>query len=188
MRHSIRLLNSSNIDALLEDFTLELADIGKTTVGLTGVPLLLALKRERIGHGPYPHVTMFEAANRIMTDLVILHGVRGLLNCKALPFDEYTVEFGNEDKNGFDIRAVTASAKLVGEAFNVAPSFFQVKKSSALKKLRAGAEGATYRVVMFNSDAVSSAYSARTEAGLLQVAVDISASTVTIKPSGLESA
>jgi len=33
--------------------------------------LLTALKREALGAGPYPHVTMFEAANRILSDLVI---------------------------------------------------------------------------------------------------------------------
>lgn len=130
----------------------------------------------------YPSVTLFEAANRIMSDLVILHGVLGLLNCKALPFCEYTVEFGNEDKNGFDIRATAGSSTLAGEAFNVAPSFFQAKKASALRKLRKGASQATYKVVMFNSDAVSGAYASRTEPGILQVAVDIAASTVTIKP------
>lgn len=43
--------------------------------------------------------------------------------------------------------------QLVGEAFNVAPSFFQGKKRSALKKLREQRDKATYRIIMLNSDA-----------------------------------
>lgn len=42
-------------------------------------------------------------------DLVILHGVAGLLE-GVFPFTEYTVEFGNEDRNGFDIRACLPTA------------------------------------------------------------------------------
>jgi hypothetical protein len=54
---------------------------------------------------PYPTVTRFEAANRIMSDLVILYGVKWLLDNSVFPFENYIVEYGNEDKNGFDIRA-----------------------------------------------------------------------------------
>ena len=68
-----------------------------------------------------------------MTDLVILKGVKWLLDRYAFPFDEYVVEYGNEDSNDHDITAIKGSKKLFGEAFNVAPSFFQGKKLRCLR-------------------------------------------------------
>ena len=105
---------------------------------------MTSLKREKLDHGPYRDVTLFEAANRIMSDLVILKGIRWLLDEKVFPFDAYTVEFGNENRNGFDIRAEQGGKTLVGEAFNVAPSFYPVKRRHAAgkrpcKDFRAGA-------------------------------------------------
>jgi len=44
--------------------------------GLRGLRLFQYLKRNQVGLGPYPHVTLFEAANRIMTDMVILKGIK----------------------------------------------------------------------------------------------------------------
>lgn len=71
--------------------------------------------------GPYPGVTLFEAANRIMTDLVTLHGVAWLLKNKVFPFDSYAVGFGNENDLGFNIRAGGVDGEtLVGEVSNVA--------------------------------------------------------------------
>jgi len=183
MQQPIRKLTLSNIDTITADFYRELADIGKSIKGKTGLPLLVAMKRERLGHGPYPDVTLFEAANRIMSDLVILHGVAALLKNKHFPFSEYTVEFGNENRNGFDIRASSKTESLVGEAFNVAPSFFQGKKSTALKKLRTdNAAQATYRLVMFNSEAPPAEYVGREELGIYQVAVDVSSGCVSVQP------
>jgi hypothetical protein len=45
-----------------------------------------------------PNVTVFDAASRIITDLVMLHGVRWLRQHRTFPFHTYTVEFdyGNE--------------------------------------------------------------------------------------------
>ena len=39
----------------------------------------MKLKREKIGRGPYPEVSIFETSNRIMTDLVILFGIKKIL-------------------------------------------------------------------------------------------------------------
>ena len=110
-----------------------------------------------------------------MSDFVILHGVADLLNNKTFPFTEYKVEFGNEDRNGFDIRAESNGETLVGEAFNVAPSFFQGKKRTALKKLRKNAVNENYRKIMFNSDAPPKNYTWFTEPGVQQIAVHIPA-------------
>jgi hypothetical protein len=183
MRQPVRKLTLENIDAITEDFHRELAVIGASIAGKTGVELMLALKRDRLGHGPYPHVSLFEAANRIMSDLVILHGIAALLKHKHFPFDEYVVEFGNENRNSFDIFANSQNASLAGEAFNAAPSFFGTKKRTALKKLRTKALEETYKIIMFNAEATSGKRLKAEIDGTFQIAVDITSGLVSITPS-----
>jgi hypothetical protein len=173
VKQPVRTLNSSNIASITRAFEEDLATIGASIKGKTGLPLLVALKREALTKGPYTGVSLFEAANRIMSDLVILRGVAGLLKDSTFKFSEYTVEFGNEDNNGFDMRAKFGSQALVGEAFNVAPSFFQIKKSSALKKLTEKAPKGAARLVMYNADAVANNYAPRVKSGFVHVAVNI---------------
>jgi hypothetical protein len=182
MQQIVRVLTAENVETIQREFRGSLASIGESIQGKTGVPLLAALKREKLVGGPYPGVSLFEAANRIMSDLVILNGVSGLLRERVFPFTSYTVEFGNENKNGFDIRAASGEETLVGEAFNVAPSFFQIKKASALKKLRRAGSQATYRIVMFNDDAASQDYSPKPEAGLHHVLVGTESGIVQVRP------
>jgi hypothetical protein len=185
MQQIVRVLTSENIKTITTDFHASLASIGDSIQGKSGVALFTALKREKLIGGPYPGVSLFEAANRIMSDLVILGGVSGLLDGGQFPFTSYTVEFGNEDKNGFDIRATAGSETLVGEAFNVAPSFFQIKKGSALKKLRRDGADATYRVLMFNDDAASLSYSPKPEAGLYHILVGVESGNLQVWPGRL---
>ncbi|MBB1075788.1 hypothetical protein HUU62_15375 [Rhodoferax sp. 4810] len=182
MQQIVRVLNSENINAITTDFHASLASIGESIQGKTGVSLFTALKREKLIGGPYPGVSLFEAANRIMSDLVILGGVSGLLEGGLFPFTSYTVEFGNENKNGFDIRAASGKETLVGEAFNVAQSFFQIKKGSALKKLRRDGSDATYRILMFNDDAASPKYSPKPEAGFYHVFVGVESGKCQVRP------
>jgi hypothetical protein len=118
-----------------------------------------------------------------MSDLVILKGITWLLQKGVFPFSSYTVEFGNEDENGFDIQATSGNVTLVGEAFNVAPSFFQTKKSSALKKLKRDGYNASHRILMFNNDAVSSSYVPKPEDGFYYVLVGVESGLVQIKPN-----
>lgn len=115
---------------------------------------LLSLKRDLHGSGPYPDVSLFEASNRVFSDLVILFGVRKLLTNPpkynfSLPFTEYKVKLGVTD--GFDLEANLGRQRLIGEAFNVAPSFFQSKKRKMMKKLKE--EKADYKLIIFNHDA-----------------------------------
>ncbi|MGC7837667.1 hypothetical protein ACPZMI_04265 [Pseudomonas wayambapalatensis] len=173
MQQPVRTLNAANIQALKQEFENSLACIGASIQGQSGVQLLTSIKRVKVGTGPYPDVTLFEAANRIMSDLVILNGVAGLLREATFPFTEYTVEFGNEDKNGYDIRASSPTETLIGEAFNVAPSFFQGKKATALQKLRKASTPARYRILMFNADARPARYAAKHEPFVYHVCVDI---------------
>jgi hypothetical protein len=153
----IRKLNLSNIDQIISDFHKDVEHIGKSIQGKRGIQLMHSIKRDVLDHGPYPHTSLFEASNRIMTDLVILNGVNYLLRSKFFPFNEYEVEFGNENNNSHDIQSKSSIEMLGGEAFNVAPSFFQTKKTHALNKLKKNS-GLTYRVIMFNSDAINDSY------------------------------
>ncbi|CAI8842795.1 MULTISPECIES: hypothetical protein [Pseudomonas] len=182
MQQPVRNLNLENIDSITQWFNQELVSIGQSIVGKNGIPLMLALKRDRLGHGPYPEVSLFEAANRIMSDLVILHGIAALLKGEHFPFNEYIVEFGNEDRNGFDIQAFSANANLAGEAFNVAPSYFTGKKNAALRKLRAKAVDERYKIIMFNTEARSGKAIKPDAGGAFQIAVDIATGQVQITP------
>ncbi|MDD2801162.1 MAG: hypothetical protein PHE96_06870 [Methylococcales bacterium] len=157
-----RSLNRNNIEAAISEYESSIEEIGETISHLRGVSLFQCLKRNQILLGPYPHVTLFEAANRIMTDLVILKGVSWLLRTNSFPFDEYLVEYGNEDNNDHDISAQKDGKRLIGEAFNVAPSFFQGKKNAMRKKLRASNSNAEFMIILANSDAIVEDYAPRT--------------------------
>jgi hypothetical protein len=183
MKQEERSLTLKNIDRITRQRVGSIKSIGDSIKGKSGIRLLKALKRDAVKTGPYPNVTLFEAANRIMTDLVILRGVAWLLKKKKFPFNAYTVEFGNEDQNGFDIKASAGGKTLVGEAFNVAPSFFQIKKSAMLKKLKRNGRREDYRIIMVNDDAVAKDYTPRTERGFYYVIVDIDSGRARIFPS-----
>lgn len=179
----IRDLTLQNIQDFISEYEDSFSEVGYAIQGLKGKPLIEALKRKRVESGPYPHVTIFEAANRIMSDLVILHGVKCLLAASTFPFDAYKVELGHENNNEFDIMASNGKETLVGEAFNVASSFFATKKNAALKKLRNKSRAPTYQILMFNHDAVKNSYKPKPKAGEYLVFVDISASTTRMVPS-----
>src|SRR6266496_4184195 len=68
-------LSRTNVDALITEYAASTGSLGESIAKLKGLRLLEALKRDVVGTGPYPGVTLFEAANRIMSDLVILRGV-----------------------------------------------------------------------------------------------------------------
>jgi len=156
----LRLVNSIKLPALHDDVLI----------------FMHSLKRKRLGSGPYPDVSLFEASNRILSDMVILIGVRRLLTNPLvgdvrLPFTEYEIALGVEGGN--DLTAIAGNCRLVGEAFNVAPSFFQSKKSSMINKL--SPEKADYRLIIFNADAVKSPdnYIGKSEPSMLYLPVNI---------------
>ena len=186
MRQPDRTLTLDNIDAIIRDEYTDISALGGSIHGLTGLPLLKALKRTPLANGPYPGVTLFEAANRVMTDLVILHGVAGLLREQIFPFTSYRVEFGHEHYNYFDIEASSNDLTLIGEAFNVAPSFFTIKKGSALNKLREKGSNADIRLIMVNEDAVSTSYAPKDEDGLHYVFVNIDTRQIRVLPKPTE--
>lgn len=127
-------LSAKNIKSEIELLREEIESFGHSLHGKIGFPLLHYLKRGTTGNGRYTHVSPFEAANRLMSDLVILEGIAFLMENKAVfPFNEYTVQLGNKNSGPFDISANFGDSRLAGEAFNVAPSFFPSKKSASQK-------------------------------------------------------
>ncbi len=178
-----RRLTRGNVESVISDYLSSIENIGDTITNLKGLSLFQSLKRDRVGVGPYPHVTLFEAANRIMTDLVILHGVKWLLKTQAFPFDAYEVEYGNEDSNDHDITAENEGKKLTGEAFNVARSFFQGKKASMLKKLRKAENKSDYKVIMANTDSVRDGYSPSVRIGEYYIFVNVESGEARLLPN-----
>jgi len=148
----------------IEDLTKILNEIGSSVRAESPYQLLEKLKRAPIeGNGRYNECSWFEAANRIMTDLVILYGVKYLLDGKHndkgadFYFKEYVVELGNKNENLHDIMAVeNDKISLIGEAFNVATSLFNSKKRKSLDKLIKSAEelgNNPIKILIYNSDA-----------------------------------
>lgn len=153
-------LNRHNISDAIDNYNDLLKNIPIKLESDNVFQMLLDLKRKKLNFGPYPNVTLFESANRIMSDLTILHGVRELLNgvIAELDFEEYEVEFGHDNYNDNDIYASNGRTKLIGEGFNVAKSFFQPKKTSALKKMRKQVNDSDKLILIYNTEAVSKDY------------------------------
>jgi len=170
-------LNRANIEKEVKDYLRSVNSIKLPTPDKDVLTFINSLKREALGSGPYPDVSLFEASNRILSDLVVLLGVRQLLTNPSvgnvrLPFTEYKVALGVEGGN--DLMAIAGTSRLVGEAFNVAPSFFQSKKSSMIKKLQSQ-EKSDYRLIIFNADAVKSPdyYIEKSKQSMLYLPVNI---------------
>jgi hypothetical protein len=157
-------LNRNNINRAIEDYKDLLKNIPLKIESDNVFQMLADLKRKKLNSGPYPNVTLFESANRIMSDLTILHVIHALLNgaIKEIDFDEYHVEFGHDNNNDNDIFASNGKTKLIGEGFNVAKSFFQPKKTSALKKMRRQLNENDKLILIYNTDAVAENYSPKT--------------------------
>lgn len=157
-----RELTLGNIDHAISQYLEEIKKVPLHIPANNTLEFLTYLKREHLQSGPYP-LTLFEAANRIMTDLTILFGVKRLLNneISGINFQRYSVAFGNENHIPHDIIAESNSTKLIGEAFNVAQSFFQGKKASSLRKLRNARKNGEIILLLYNADAIESSYIAK---------------------------
>lgn len=169
-------LDKSNIDREIKNYLRKTDAIEIPERRGTNLEHLLSLKRGKIANGPYPNVSIFEASNRIFSDIVILFGIRELLIHQKvgkiiLPFTQYEAKLGNED--GFDITANTGNEKLLGEAFNVASSYFQSKKWAAKNKLQAEVD-CDFRILVFNIDAVKNVYNyhRKSEKSMMYLPVD----------------
>jgi hypothetical protein len=175
------VIKKADTTKVLRDYIKSIRNVGSNLQASRGLSLIRELKRGKTGLGPYPRVSLFESANRIMTDLVILHGVKWLLANNELGFDSYAVEYGHENNNGYDLRAKRGRRTLIGEAFNVSPSFFQGKKAAMIRKLRIDKK-ATVKLILINHDSVAKNYNPKPPAGMHFVFVDIDTGECTITP------
>jgi hypothetical protein len=182
IRKRPREITVRNVDRLLSRYVELVETVGDSVVDLRGIRLLSALKRDAVGSGPYPKVALFEGANRIMTDLVMLRGVRWMLQHKVFPFRSYTVEYGHGNEGAHDSEAGKEGRSLIGEVFNVSRSLFPLKKAAALKKLRASKSNADYRVILVNHDAVAPAYAPKPRPGEYYVFVNIGTGECRLAP------
>jgi len=153
-------LNKNNIEKAIVDYQDLLRNIPLEIQAKNVLRFLTDLKRKKLNSGPYPNVTLFESANRIMSDLTILYGIKELLNgaINGINYDEYVVEFGHDNYNENDVYASDGITKLIGEGFNVSKTFFQTKKAKSLRKMRAQKSENDKLILIYNADAVSENY------------------------------
>ena len=155
MKNSPKLLNLMNIKEKLTKYLDLIKSLEHPMHQDDILKFMYLLKRDRLSSGPYPKVSLFEAANRIFSDLVIWLGVKQLLNDRMvdntrLPFTEYKVRFSV--RAGHDLEADSGTVHLIGEAFHVAPSLYKKKLADTVKKLQD--KNADYKLIIFNSDAL----------------------------------
>lgn len=168
-------LNIQNIESKITSYIADVNNLSSSISADSTFEFLTKIKREPVLVGPYPHVTLFEAANRIMTDLTILYGIKELLEGKieAFSYKEYTVELGHFDEGDNDIFAEGKNGSLIGEAFNVAPSFFQGKKAKSLRKMYQQRKADQQILLIYNADAVKPNYTPKPVVGEFHLKVDL---------------
>jgi hypothetical protein len=80
--------------------------------------------------GPYKNITVFEAANRIASDLVIIYGLIQMIeNEKALRNCEVSLKLGTKHVEGEGDFLINGKH---GEAFNVANSYYPTKLAKTI--------------------------------------------------------
>lgn len=108
---------------------------------------MLWAKRVKLNFGPYENLTFFEMSNRIYSDFVLLEAAKIL-------FAEHQIKsviLKMSNHSGRDLTLIDKNnTKIVGEAFNTAPSYFQGKMRSELKKF----DNEEVGIIAFNSCAL----------------------------------
>lgn len=149
-------LDPRNARRTVEDYLEKLNLVRLPVLSRDPIAAFQMLKRMPIGTGPYPKTTVFETANLVLSDLIVLSAVESLLRnpLPGIPSERLAeAEVALGVRPGFDIEARTTSRrKVVGECFNVSPSLFRLKLTKA--KVKLGAAKRAHRLVAFNGDAV----------------------------------
>lgn len=115
---------------------------------LDTLAFMLWAKREKISFGPYQNLTFFEISNRIYSDLVLLEAAQILFNEHHIK----SIQLKMSNHSGKDLILIDKdNNQIVGEAFNTAPSFFQIKMRSELKKFKDNCAG----IIAFNNSALN---------------------------------
>jgi hypothetical protein len=70
---SSTIVSEENISGIMEQYNASVDKLGDFFAGRKSLRLRETPKRDEVYMGPYSHVGLFGAANRIMSDLVILH-------------------------------------------------------------------------------------------------------------------
>lgn len=97
--------------------------------------LIDKIKRTPEKVGPYQNISVFEALNRIGSDLVLLAGATELFKVETeIRAEKIELKMGNT--HGFDFEVQLPNGKVIyGEAFNAAESFCKSKMRDAIHKL-----------------------------------------------------
>ena len=107
-------------------------------------------KREKISFGPYQNLTFFEISNRIYSDFVLLEAAQIL-------FKEYfikSIQLKMSNHSGSDLVVIDKNNnEIEGEAFNTAPSFFQIKMRNELNKIKKNNN--SVGIIAFNESALN---------------------------------
>lgn len=138
----------------LDAHPVKLEPEGKSTVDV----IKLVKRQQENAVGPYQGITLFEALNRIATDLVAIHGLWE--NPQLLqPHTVIHICMGNEEVGDFsgDILLDTDGVKQNIEVFNASPSFFPMKLRATRKKWRRieeakHADGRKLDFIFFNGE------------------------------------
>lgn len=142
----------------IEAFKQQVNEIDSVISANSSLELMQCLKRDIIKKGPYPHVTLFESANRILTDCVIYNTLLLIFENKieTLPsFKRVEVDFGHSNKQKHDIIGFDMEGNPVfyAEAFNTAPTFFMAKLIKTRSKLKNSEKQNVVKFICFNRDA-----------------------------------
>jgi len=98
--------------------------------------LIQNIKRSPEEIGPYRKISVFEALNRIGSDLVLLSGATGLFNGVIKGIDPERIQLRMGTTRGFDFEVHLKDGVVIyGEAFNAAKSFCNEKMRQAIHKL-----------------------------------------------------
>lgn len=109
---------------------------------------MLSAKRDKITFGPYQDLTFFEISNRIYSDFVLLKAAEILFTEHKIK----SIKLKMSNHAGNDLVVLDKNNnKIVGEAFNTAYSFFQIKLRSELRKFSDNKLG----IIAFNSCALN---------------------------------
>jgi hypothetical protein len=140
-------LSLTRLEALSAKYKERLKETNLLFHGKETLNIMLWAKREIISFGPYQNLTFFEISNRIYSDLVLLEAAAFILkkgNIKSIQLN-----MGN--KGGNDMTIIDNCGNVqIGEAFNTATSFFQIKLRGDLKKFENGKAG----YIAFNETAL----------------------------------
>lgn len=127
---------------LKREYYTSLADnlFPKPPVKPSTIQMIKYLKRKNAENvnkiGPYENITVFEAANRIGSDLVLINGIIQLIeDGHEHPDSRITLLLGTRHLKGKGDFWINEKQ---GEAFNVAESFYQSKLDKTLKKWENG--------------------------------------------------